>query len=160
MTIRRAAAGDAIPLSELSFRSKAYWGYDPQFMEACREDLTIRPEQIRSGAVYLLETDGGEIAGFYSLLPPGSVGLSAPPVAELDSLFIAPEYIGRGYGKRLWHHMLATAAELRLPRIRIHSDPHAEAFYAKMGAVRIGEIESTVFPDRKLPLMELVLAAL
>lgn len=56
--------------------------------------------------------------------------------------------------------MLATAAELRLPRIRIHSDPHAEAFYVKMGAVRIGEIESTVFPDRKLPLMELILTAL
>lgn len=159
MTIRRATAHDAMQLSELSFRSKAYWGYDPQFMEACREDLTLRPEHIRSSAVYLLETDGGEIAGFYSLRPPGS-GASSDAVAELDSLFIAPEYIGRGYAKRLWSHMLATADELRLPRIRIHSDPHAEAFYAKMGAVRIGEIESTVFPDRKLPLMELVLTAL
>lgn len=158
MTIRRATAHDAMQLSELSFRAKAYWGYDPQFMEACREDLTLRPEHIHSSAVYLLETDGGEIAGFYSLLPPGSGG-SSDAVAELDSLFIAPEYIGRGYGKRLWSHMLATADELHLPHIRIHSDPHAEAFYAKMGAVRIGEIESTVFPDRKLPLMELILTA-
>ncbi|KPV57406.1 N-acetylglutamate synthase [Paenibacillus sp. A3] len=156
MTIRRATANDAMLLSELSFRSKAYWGYDPQFMEACREDLTLRPEHMRSSVVYLLETDGGEIAGFYSLRPPGSDG-SSDAEAELDSLFIAPEYIGLGYGKRLWSHMLATAAELRLPRIRIHSDPYAEAFYTKMGAVRIDEIESTVFPDRKLPLMELIL---
>ncbi|GIO08139.1 hypothetical protein J31TS6_41670 [Brevibacillus reuszeri] len=31
--------------------------------------------------------------------------------------------------------------------------PYAEEFYLARGAVRIGEIESTVIPDRKLPLL-------
>ena len=35
----------------------------------------------------------------------------------------------------------------------IQSDPYAEGFYLAMGAVRVGELESTVTPGRMLPLL-------
>lgn len=35
--MRDAAATDLALLSEIAFRSKAHWGYETVFMEACRD---------------------------------------------------------------------------------------------------------------------------
>ena len=147
MNIRKATIDEAGYLSELSFRSKAYWGYSEAFMEACRKDLTILPEDILSSIIFVLEDDK-VIKGFIGLeIEDGSCLLS--------NLFIDPNEIGKGYGRRLWLHMLEVAKELNVHSILIHSDPYAEDFYLAMGARRIGEIESTVFEGRKLPLLEI-----
>lgn len=45
--IRRARPDEAGALSELALQSKAHWGYDPRFLEACREDPTLSPEALR-----------------------------------------------------------------------------------------------------------------
>ena len=42
-TVRAARPAEAEAISALALRSKAHWGYDPAFLEACREDLTIDP---------------------------------------------------------------------------------------------------------------------
>ncbi len=143
--IRPAAENDFPVLSELAFRSKAHWGYDPIFMVACRDDLIIDSEHAADQFVYVLEVDGQPI-GFYGLRPTGDE-------AELTNLFVEPAAIGQGYGKQLWHHMVATARATQVQRIIIESDPHAEMFYRAMGAIRIGDVQSTVFPDRVLPLL-------
>ncbi|CAH0121479.1 MULTISPECIES: GNAT family N-acetyltransferase [unclassified Paenibacillus] len=145
MKIRKAVQREAGLLSELAFRSKAYWGYSEDFMEACREDLTITPDLIESSSVYVLE-DRGQIQGFYALDLEHDGFL-------LRDLFVDPSTIGKGCGKALWNHMIRTAHDLNAAEVRIHSDPNAESFYKKMGAKRIGETASTVFPDRILPLM-------
>lgn len=72
----------------------------------------------------------------------------------LKDLFIEPKEIGKGYGKALWQYMIEVAKDLGIRTVHFHSDPHAENFYIMMGAKRIGEIESTVFEGRKLPLLE------
>ena len=103
-------------------------------MEACRKDLTILPEDILSSIIFVLE-DEKVIKGFIGLeIEDGSCLLS--------NLFIDPNEIGKGYGRRLWQHMLEVAEELNAHSILIHSDPNAEDFYLAMGARRIGEIES------------------
>lgn len=63
MNIRKAKIDEAGYLSDLSFRSKAYWGYSDDFMEACREVLTVSPDDISSSLVFVIE-DGGTIKGF------------------------------------------------------------------------------------------------
>ncbi|CAH8245865.1 hypothetical protein WJ0W_003100 [Paenibacillus melissococcoides] len=88
MLIRKAKPDEAGYLSGLAFRSKAYWGYSHDFMEACRDSLTVSPERI------------------------------ARPSRSIAT---------------------------RMPK----------TFYLRMGARRIGDIESTVFPGRKLPLLEI-----
>ena len=45
-TIRRARPDEAALLSALALRSKAYWGYDTAFIEACVAALTIVPESV------------------------------------------------------------------------------------------------------------------
>ena len=148
--IRPAVAAEAPILTALAFRSKAYWGYDAAFMEACRQDLTTSADHIRTGLVYVFE-EAGRIVGFYKLR------LHEADEAELVDLFVEPDAIGHGYGKRLWRHAVGTARQLGARHMTFQSEPHAEGFYQAMGAERIGMSESTVFPGRMLPLMRFVL---
>jgi GNAT superfamily N-acetyltransferase len=77
----------------------------------------------------------------------------SPPDLRVLSLFVEPWAIGRGYGKRLWRHAVEVARTLGCRRLRIESDPFAEAFYHAMGAERIGEAPSEAIPGRMIPLL-------
>jgi GNAT superfamily N-acetyltransferase len=137
-------------LTELAMRSKAHWGYDAAFMANVRADLEVIPEKFLPGFhVYILETEN-EMIGFYSLRPE-----DAGTVA-LEDLFIEPKHIGRGHGKQLWDHSLRVAQKIGYNRLTLISDPYAEPFYVRQGAIRIGEIESNALAGRMLPLMEYV----
>lgn len=149
-TIRRAVPAEAPLLSDVAFRAKAAWGYDEAFMAACREDLTITPEEILAEQVHVLEADE-RVLGFYRVR-------KRSDAAELADLWIEPEVMRRGHGRRLFQHAATTAAHLGFTYMSIQSDPHAEGFYRAMGALRIGEAPSTVFPDRQLPLLIFSLA--
>ena len=144
--IRRAHPTEAGVLSALALRAKAHWGYDADFLAACRDNLTLTADDIATSPVYVC--DGTDAAsGFYRLL------LLDDGVAELDALFVEPAAMGQGIGRRLWRHAVASARELACSELVLQSDPRAEAFYLAMGARRAGESESTVMPGRLLPLM-------
>ena len=151
-SIRRARPVESPVISDLAFRSKAHWGYDQEFLESCREDLTLSPREVTDKPVYVLVGDDGTIAGFYSLDP------AEDGRVELDDLFVDPTFIGKGGGRRLWEHAVAKARDLGFRELIIQSDPHAEGFYRAMGAVGAGERESTVTPGRMLPLLSFALA--
>ncbi len=144
--IRRAHPSEAPFLSELGLRSKGYWDYDTDFLAACRDDLTLSPEDIATSMVYVHD-EGNTPLGYYRLL------LHEDGKAELDALFVEPTAMGQGVGKRLWQHAVARAREQGCSEMVFQSDPQAEGFYQAMGAERIGESESTVMPGRLLPLM-------
>lgn len=143
MMIRKAMNKDSKILSELAYKSKAYWGYPKEFLERCKDDLTVTAKYLEQNLVYVMEKNY-EIIAFYSI---------SVSEKKLDALFIHPEYIGKGLGRVLWLDLLRKAKQLHMEELMIDSDPYAEAFYLKMGAKRIGEIQSTVFTDRHLPLL-------
>lgn len=143
--LRRAGPDEAIPLTELAFRSKAYWGYDREFMQACRATLTVTAELIARADVYVAEVEG-RVLGFYSLAPWHSD-------LELYHLFVDPPAMGNGVGRRLWDDAVRRASELGYARLLIQSDPYAEGFYLNLGAERIGEVPSGAVPGRSLPLL-------
>ncbi|NIR44859.1 MAG: GNAT family N-acetyltransferase [Gemmatimonadetes bacterium] len=143
--VRRARAAEAAELSELALRSKAHWGYDAEFLEACRPELTLTPELIEQQDVYVLE-NGGRIVGFYSLVPWKSE-------IELCHFFVDPPAIGRGVGRQLWDDAVERARARGHRRFLIQSDPNAEGFYRKLGAERIGLVPSQARPGRDLPLL-------
>lgn len=154
--IRAARPEDANQLTDLALRSKASWGYDAAFMHACVPVLTITPERIdpraaRSGAgheLFFVLEDDGQVAGFVSLRD-----------GELTNLFIEPSAQRRGYGRALFEHAVSVARELGWERMTILSDPFAEAFYAAMGARRVGlEPSDAGIPGRMLPRLQLDLS--
>jgi GNAT superfamily N-acetyltransferase len=148
--VRHALADEADLLSRLALRSKSHWGYDADFLEACRAELTLSPHYIAASPVYVLE-EGKRIVGFYGLSEQGGE-------LELLYLFVEPAAVKRGYGKRLWDHAIELAARLGFEKLSIESDPFAEDFYRAMGAERVGEVTSSIKPDRKLPLLKFHLA--
>jgi ribosomal protein S18 acetylase RimI-like enzyme len=127
-------------------RSKAFWGYDDAFMETFRPELTVTPEQIATDHVAVAEREG-RLAGFVHLRPE-SVG-----TLELVSLFIDTWAMRQGIGQRLWGYAIAFARERGYGAVTLESDPNAEAFYRKQGAVESGRRESTLMPGRVLTLM-------
>jgi N-acetylglutamate synthase-like GNAT family acetyltransferase len=144
-SIRPARADEAGLLSDLALRSKAHWGYDADFLEACRAELAVSADYIRRAPVFVLEEDG-RVVGFYGLREQGTE-------LELLYLFVEPAVIGGGHGRRLWEHAVWTAARLGFQKITIESDPYAEAFYLAMGARRVGVVPSSARPGRVLPLL-------
>jgi GNAT superfamily N-acetyltransferase len=144
--IRPARLPEADLLSRLALRSKGHWGYPAEFLEACREQLTLSVDFIATSPVFVLE-ENGVVVGFYGLR-------RAKDAVELLYLFIEPEAINRGYGRLLWEHAVRTATALGHRKISIESDPQAEAFYLAMGARRVGIVASTVQAGRMLPVLE------
>ncbi len=142
---RQARVEEAAALSALAMRSKAHWGYDAEFLEACRAELTLTSAFVEANPVVLLE-NGSHIAGFYSLVPWNAD-------IELGHFFVDPPAMGRGVGRTLWHDAVERAAELGHTRLLVQSDPNAEDFYLKLGAERIGEVPSRVRAGRRLPLL-------
>jgi len=147
--LRPGRPGDESVLSELALRSKGHWGYPPEFLEACRAELTVRPDQLVD--VVVAEVDG-TIAGFRLLVADGET-------AELDALFVDPPFIGSGIGGMLLAEVLATARARDVRLIGLDADPGAEAFYARYGARTTGVTPSGSIPGRELPRMEFDLRA-
>lgn len=148
--VRAARPGEAALLSALALRSKGHWGYDADFLAACREELTLSEDELGERRTRVVEV-GGEVLGFSTLE-------GAPPVGEVGMLFVEPTAIGRGLGRLLMAHLLDEASAAGFTRLRIDADPSAEAFYLAAGAVRVGEVPSASVPGRVLPLLEIEIA--
>lgn len=150
--IRPAEPHEHQQLSELALRSKAYWGYSPAFMTACRVELSVSTADIvhPDRSCWLAEI-GGELVGYYALERLSSTEY------ELEALFVEPDFIGRGVGRQLIDHAKAIAQARGAKSILIQGDPHAARFYEAVGAIRIGERESGSIPGRFLPEFRLTL---
>ena len=136
MRIRQASPGDAARLTEIAHDAKRYWGYPEHWIKHWQADLTITPEFIANNDVYVAEQEG-ELLGFYALIVRENK-------AELDHMWVAPKHVGSGVGKELFIHAMQRAAGQDVSEVQISSDPHAEGFYQKMGATRVGEVASEI----------------
>jgi GNAT superfamily N-acetyltransferase len=145
--LRPARPDEAAQLSDLALRSKAHWGYSDEFIEACRAELTYRPEQIETSRI-VVAVVAEAVVGFYALA-------GEPPVGELDGMFVDPDHIGTGAGGALFEHLLDSARRSGFTALQIGADPNAVGFYERHGAVRIGEEPSASIPGRMLPVLEL-----
>jgi GNAT superfamily N-acetyltransferase len=150
--IRPAVAGEAGYLSELAMRSKAHWGYSPDFMSACREELSYTAEQTESKQFRfgVAEIDS-TVIGFHAIEHLGD-GLF-----ELEALFVEPDWIGHGIGRALIEDACNSALLLGGTRMQIQGDPNADAFYRAAGGVLTGTRESGSIPGRFLPTFEIKL---
>ncbi len=147
--LRDARQNELPRLSALCLRSKAVWGYDDAFMIACRTELTLVPDELKS--THLQVAERGSIV----------VGLAQVKVADTDAdllkLFVEPALLRSGVGGLLFEWATARAQSLGAVRMIIEADPGAVAFYERMGARYAGFAPSQSIPGRVLPrmLMEL-----
>jgi GNAT superfamily N-acetyltransferase len=143
--IRPARATEAGILTDLALRSKAYWGYDARFLEACRDELTVAANEVTRRRAMAADRDG-HILGFTTLE-------GEPPTGVLGMMFVDPQAIGHGIGRLLFEHTIAAGRDLGFTQLTIDADPNAEPFYRAMGAVRTGNVPSGSIAGRVLPQM-------
>jgi GNAT superfamily N-acetyltransferase len=147
MRIIRAMPEDAVVLTEIAFAAKRHWGYPESWIAAWHDILTMRPEFIAENIARRAIEDGRAV-GFYVLTTEDD-GL------HLDHLWILPAAMRRGIGRALFEHAVEQAKNLGFDSIKIEADPNAEAFYKRVGAIRVGARVSQVEGEaRELPLLE------
>jgi len=147
MTIQKAIPGDHEILTQITKKSKAYWGYSNEQIEDWSPFLTVTEEYIETNSVFNLMLDN-EILGYYSFFHESENSI------KLDNLFVLPDFIGKGFGKLLMNDFLVRLQDLSVQKVVLNSEPNAESFYIKFGFVKIGQIETSI-KDRHLPIMEL-----
>ncbi len=146
--IRYAKLTESEILTSLSIRSISHWGYDDPFTEACSTGLSITPAKIENGIVRVLLIKN-RLLGYYEFNK-----INFPDVYELYSMFVEPDEIGKGLGKRLWIDLERQMVERAATMLVVRSEPHAAGFYKSMGMNQIGEYKSPSIKGRILPILE------
>lgn len=138
-------------VNAMILRSKAYWGYGEDMMAKMETVLRLDPGAAK---------DGRAIAAWQEAAPIGLAQIGAPHdeaagrSVMLDLLFISPDAIGTGLGKRLYDWALEQARVADADVLQILSDPNARSFYTAMGASFIEDRPSKLIPGRTLPWLE------
>ena len=141
---------DAPTLSAIAHRAKQHWDYPKEWMKLWESELTIRPDYIAEQEVVKMMADG-QVAGFYALQYHETY-----QCLEIGHFWIDPAFIGKGYGRLAFEHLLNNLKSKGEKRMIIEADPYAAGFYERMGAVQIGRLESSV-EGRFLPIYEMTL---
>lgn len=148
--IQAARPPDAQRLTTIAHAAKRYWSYSEELISLWQADLTVSPQFIADNPVFCA-VRSSEIAGFYALS-------RQRETFELEHLWVDPQHMGTGIGALLFQHAVRTVRSMGGSVLNIASDPHAEGFYLRMGASRVGEVSSR--PEgRTLPLLTLVIKA-
>jgi len=152
LTIRKAKTSESKLLTKLALESKAYWGYSDEFMQNCREELTVNHAKLSNQIFqYQVAEFNKSVIGFYALEN------IAKYQVELEALFVDPKYIGKGVGKALINHAKSSAVKFGVKSMIIHSDPNAKEFYIAAGAKQVGEKMSGSITGRFLPTFKILL---
>jgi GNAT superfamily N-acetyltransferase len=141
--IRAPTIEELAGLSELCLRSKAVWGYNPEFLEACRSELSFDQRDVQLMPIAVAE-HGGKVVGVAQVKVVGNE-------ADLLKLFVEPTALRRGAGRMLFAWAANAAREKGATRLIIDSDPGAAPFYRRMGAYDLGQAPSGSIPGRMLP---------
>jgi hypothetical protein len=147
LRLRTPRPDEAATLTELCLRSKAVWGYDKEFMQACRDELTLTPSTMQSSHFKVAEI-GRSLMGMAQVTVKGDI-------AELDKLFVEPTRLRSGAGCALFDWAKNIAREAGAVALVIEADPDASGFYRRMGAVDDGAAPSGSIPGRFIPRLKL-----
>ena len=147
MQILRSKPDDAATLTEIAFAAKRHWGYPENWICRWADVLTVTPGYIQSHPTFVALVDG-KLVGFYALR-------FQTAEAQLDHLWVLPSSMRGGIGRTLFEHAERTAREAGAVNLKVESDPHAEGFYRRMGAVVYGQQAAPMDGQaRFLPLLQ------
>lgn len=139
---------DLEAMSTIAQKAKGFWNYPKEWLKLWEDQLTFTSTDLKNNwscGAYIEE----RLVGFVTFSQKENI-------AEIDNLWVLPEFMNQGIGGNLMAKALLAAKNNQLEKVRIESDPNAESFYKKFGAVRVGLVDSQPKP-RKLPVLEIKL---
>jgi predicted N-acetyltransferase YhbS len=144
-TIRAATVAEREAIEALQRRSSVH---DPMYraqLAAHPDAIELPVEQITAGHVRVAE-QGGAIVAFAVLLE------RSGEACELDGLFVEPDSMRDGLGRRLVEDAAGIARERGASRIDVVANPQALAFYEAVGFTFAGEAETRFGPAPRMSL--------
>ena len=134
-------------LRDILIASKGYWGYSQKQLEEWKSNLKFEEEYMTRNTVKLILKEN-DVIGFFAIVKGDS--------DELDHLWLLPKAIGKGFGNMAFEQILSECNTLNISSFYIISDPDAEGFYLKKGALKVGEVYSEP-QKRMLPRLKFIL---
>ncbi len=134
IVIIRAVPGESDLLKQIAVASKSYWGYPEALISQWAQSAIITPQAVEEDLVFK-GCEGDTVIGWYRVT-------NRKPVAELEDLWVLPEYIGRGMGRILFEHAIDQARKAGAGQLELAADPNAEPFYTHMGCRKVGDVVS------------------
>jgi predicted N-acetyltransferase YhbS len=135
LVIRSARSGEREALEDLQRRSSLHWPMYREQLAAQPDAIELPGEQIAAGLVRVAE-QYGLVVGFAVLLE------RCAGACELDGLFVEPDWMGAGIGRRLVNDAKRIARERGATRIDVVANPQAVGFYERVGFVSVGEAQT------------------
>jgi N-acetylglutamate synthase-like GNAT family acetyltransferase len=144
-TIRLAQVSERDALERLQRRSSLHGPLYRAPLAAHPDAIELPIEQIAAGLVRVAE-QGGVVVGFAVLLE------RSGDTCELDGLFVEPDRMRRGVGRRLVQDAKRIAGERGATRIDVVANPQAVAFYKAVGFTTVGETQTRFGPAPRMSL--------
>lgn len=151
MNVRSATIEDAAAIAQIHVAAwqAAYKGLLPDDLLA---NLSVENRErywhstLEQGAmpIFVAEDDGA-VCGFASCGPTRDDDLDAQTMAELQTLYLTPDMIGKGYGKALMVRVIETLREQGFAEVMLWAlDGNARAirFYEGGGFVADGQVKT------------------
>lgn len=133
-------------LSCLAYNSEAYWGFNDDYLKNFKTNYNVTKEFIKNNNVYHLANDN-DIIGFFALQKKRNY-------YELGFFYINVKFIKKGYGKKLWIHLLDKCKELCIPEFILIAGPEVVPFYIKMGATELKKTDSLLSKNRVISVLK------
>jgi GNAT superfamily N-acetyltransferase len=136
LTLKQPRATELAQINALVFESELASVNGTMDEDAFRENYTITASTLLANLSYALYEDSF-MAGFFMIT-------CRENVYELKYFYIERNRLGKGYGKYLWGHVNQICVDHKIHELSIVCGKYITPFYEKMGAVKIGEVESLV----------------
>jgi N-acetylglutamate synthase-like GNAT family acetyltransferase len=147
VTIRPARLSERDALEQLQRRSSMHEPMYRAQLEAHPDAIELPAEQITADLVRVAE-QGGAVVGFAVLLD------RSGDACELDGLFVEPDRMRTGVGRRLVEDAMRIASERGATRIDVVANPQALAFYEAVGFKPAGEAQTRFGPAPRMSLTD------
>ena len=107
------------------------------------EWLVLPDDGVREGRTRVAVGDDGAVVGFATYLIAGGV-------AELEDLFVDPDWMRRGIGEALVLDVSARLDEQHVETLEVTANPHAMRFYEHMGFTELRIVDTQFYPAPRM----------
>jgi GNAT superfamily N-acetyltransferase len=130
-------------INGLIARSKAHWSWPEGYLDKALPLHRISPAYVRRNHCFEVLDARDRLIAFFAVVVSHTRVL-------LDNLWVTPDLIGNGIGRRACEHVFRLAREQGWTQLWVLPDPPAEGFYLKTGFFDTGERVSSRVPGGPL----------
>jgi GNAT superfamily N-acetyltransferase len=143
--IRPGTPADLPRLTDVFVRASLSNQGDREALLAHPEALVLQSDSVAEGRTRVaMQAD--DIRGF-------ATTLLVEDVLDLQDLFVDPDWMRHGVGRRLVQDAVAIARRRGIERIVVTANPHALPFYDSVGFLRDGEVQTRFGAGLRMHLM-------